>query len=116
MQKGKIGETYNIGGNNEWANIDIINLLCATIDNKLDTSKNLRDRFPTTPMALGRSSSELIEFVEDRRGHDRRYAINPDKAFKELGYKPSETFETGIVKTIEWYLENSDWWEPLRRQ
>jgi len=115
IKKGKVGETYNIGGNNEWANIDIVRLLCAEIDKRMDQNKALRDRYPDTPAARATSSDSLIVYVEDRRGHDRRYAINPDKAFNELGYKPVETFETGIAKTIDWYLDNPDWWEPLRK-
>lgn len=114
IKQGKVGETYNIGGNNEWANIDIVKLLCAEIDQRMDKNKALRDRYRDTPAARGEPSNTLITYVEDRRGHDRRYAINPDKAFNELGYKPAETFETGIAKTIDWYLENPQWWEPLR--
>jgi len=114
IQQGKVGETYNIGGNNEWANIDIVKLLCAELDKRLDSSAELRERFPACPVANGRSSGELIKYVEDRRGHDRRYAINPDKAFADLRYRPVETFETGIAKTIDWFLENPGWWEPLR--
>ena len=112
--KGKVGETYNIGGNNEWANIDIVNLLCAEVDKRMDSDESLRSKYPASPMAQGMGSSSLITYVEDRRGHDRRYAINPDKAFEDLGYKPRETFETGIAKTIDWFFENRDWWEPLR--
>lgn len=114
ISKGKVGETYNIGGNNEWANIDIVNLLCEEIDRRMDANESLRAQYPDTPMAEGKSSSSLITFVEDRRGHDRRYAINPDKAYEELGYTPRETFETGISKTIDWFLQNPNWWEPLR--
>jgi dTDP-glucose 4,6-dehydratase len=114
IKKGVVGETYNIGGNNEWANIDIVNLLCAEIDKRMDSSEALRKRYPETPMAQGKSSQSLITYVEDRRGHDRRYAINPDKAYNDLGYVPVETFETGIAKTIDWYLENPQWWQPLR--
>lgn len=115
LKQGKVGETYNIGGNNEWANIDIVNLLCVEIDKRLEASAELRERYPDTPIANGGSSASLIEYVEDRRGHDRRYAINPDKANAELGYKPVETFESGIAKTIDWFLENPQWWEPLRK-
>lgn len=114
IRQGKVGETYNIGGNNEWANIDIVNLLCAEIDNRLDTSAELREKYPAAPLANGSNSASLITYVEDRRGHDRRYAINPDKANAELDYQPIETFETGIAKTIDWFLENPSWWEPLR--
>lgn len=114
IRRGKVGETYNIGGNNEWANIDIVNLLCNEIDIRMDSDQELRERYPDTPMAGGLSSTTLIQYVDDRRGHDRRYAINPDKAFEELHYRPQETFETGIRKTIDWFLANPVWWEPLR--
>lgn len=114
IRNGVVGETYNIGGINEWANIDIVNLLCAEVDKRLEQSEELRQRFPDSPVSNGRRSVDLIKYVEDRRGHDRRYAINPDKANAELDYQPAETFETGIAKTIDWYLENEAWWEPLR--
>jgi len=116
IKKGIVGETYNIGGNNEWANIDIVKLLCAEIDMRMDSNEELRKQYPDTPMANGESSQSLITYVEDRRGHDRRYAINPDKAYNDLGYVPFETFETGIAKTISWYLENPRWWQPLRHK
>jgi len=90
IREGRLGETYNIGGCNEWANIDIVRLICHTMD-KLHPS-------PLTPYA------SLISFVTDRPGHDWRYAINAEKINGELGWKPQESFETGIVKTIEWYL------------
>lgn len=115
LRQGVVGETYNIGGINEWANIDIVNLLCEELDRRLDSSAELRERYPQCPIANGAGSKSLITYVEDRRGHDRRYAINPDKANHELGYKPSETFETGIAKTIDWFLDNPQWWRPLRK-
>ncbi len=114
LMRGVVGENYNIGGNNEWTNLDIVNLLCAEIDKRMDSNPELRSKYPETPMASGTSSSSLITYVDDRRGHDRRYAINPDKARDELGYQPRETFESGIARTIDWYLDNSDWWQPLR--
>jgi len=114
IRTGRIGETYNIGGVNEWANIDIVKILCEKIDEKLEQSEEFRQRYPDAPICNGKRSIDLIKYVEDRRGHDRRYAIDPEKADTELGYKPVETFETGIAKTIDWYLENPGWWEPLR--
>lgn len=115
IRKGVIGETYNIGGINEWANIDIVNLLCLELDKRLEANPELGDRFPLAPIVNGKKSKDLIQYVEDRRGHDRRYAINPDKANAELDYQPAETFESGIAKTIDWYLDNPQWWEPLRQ-
>ena len=93
--KGKIGDTYNIGGFNEWKNIDIVNLLCDLLDKKLQ-------RNPGT-------SSKLITYVTDRAGHDHRYAIDASKIKKELGWEPSLQFEEGLNKTIDWYLENEKW-------
>lgn len=115
IRKGVVGETYNIGGINEWANIDIVNLLCKEVDRRLEAKPELGDRFPLAPVVNGKRSVDLIQYVEDRRGHDRRYAINPDKANAELDYQPVETFESGIAKTIDWYLANPQWWEPLRQ-
>jgi dTDP-glucose 4,6-dehydratase len=95
FHKGKVTETYNIGGFNEWTNLDLIHLLCKQLDEKLDNPKG--------------TSEKLITFVKDRAGHDRRYAIDATKLNKELGWKPSVTFEEGLSKTIDWYLENEDW-------
>ena len=116
IRNGVVGETYNIGGINEWANIDIVNLLCAKLDQRMEESPELSQRFPLAPVVNGKRSTDLIEYVDDRRGHDRRYAINPDKANAELDYQPVETFESGIAKTIDWYLDNQQWWEPLRTE
>jgi dTDP-glucose 4,6-dehydratase len=90
------GETYNIGGNNEKTNIEVVKTICT----RLDSLK---------PRTDGRSYSEQITFVKDRPGHDRRYAIDADKIRRELDWSPSETFESGIAKTVDWYLNNSDW-------
>ena len=100
-ENGSIGETYNIGGNNEIKNIDIVNTICTILDD-LHPSDN------------GKSYSELITFVKDRPGHDFRYAINAKKIQNELGWFPRESFETGIKKTIEWYLENEIWWKRIQ--
>ena len=95
FQKGKLGETYNIGGFNEWKNIDLVKLLCQQMDEKLGREKG--------------ESEQLITFVKDRPGHDLRYAIDASKINKELGWKPSVTFQEGLSKTIDWYLENEEW-------
>ncbi|MEO3404446.1 dTDP-glucose 4,6-dehydratase [Mucilaginibacter sp. CAU 1740] len=95
FNQGKIGDTYNIGGFNEWKNIDLVNLLCKQMDEKL-----LRE--PGT-------SAQLITYVKDRPGHDRRYAIDATKINRELGWKPSVTFEQGLSETIDWFLENKTW-------
>jgi dTDP-glucose 4,6-dehydratase len=95
LHKGKMGETYNIGGHNEWTNIELIRLLCNIMDEKLGREKG--------------SNEKLITFVTDRAGHDLRYAIDATKLKEELGWTPSLQFEEGLNKTIDWYLENSDW-------
>lgn len=99
LENGRIGETYNIGGHNEIRNIDIVNIICSMLD-EMFPSKN-------------GSYAQLIEFVADRPGHDYRYAIDAKKILEELNWAPKETFETGIEKTIRWYLDNKWWWEEL---
>ncbi|MES2817363.1 MAG: dTDP-glucose 4,6-dehydratase [Pseudomonadota bacterium] len=96
LADGTLGETYNVGGWNEKANLDVVNTLCAILDQE-------------QPRADGRSYSEQITFVTDRPGHDRRYAIDASRLERELGWKPAETFETGIRKTVRWYLDNQAW-------
>jgi dTDP-glucose 4,6-dehydratase len=113
IERGSIGETYNIGGNNEWANLAIVELLCDQLDARFAEDAGLAARFPDAPQARGRSARELITFVEDRAGHDWRYAIDAGKVSSELGFVPAETFETGIDKTIGWFLDNESWWRPL---
>ncbi len=99
FHKGRLGETYNIGGHNEWQNIALIRLLCRLMDEKLKRDNG--------------SSEKLITYVKDRAGHDLRYAIDASKLEKELGWKPSLQFEEGLSKTIDWYLENTKWLENV---
>lgn len=113
LKKGEIGETYNIGGINEWANIDIVNLVCELVDNAFASQPALVDRFPSATAAIAGESKSLITYVKDRPGHDRRYAIDPQKANEKLGYQPKESFETGIAKTLDWYLANTGWWQRV---
>jgi dTDP-glucose 4,6-dehydratase len=113
LLEGVVGETYNIGGNNEWNNLNIVNLLCEQLDARFAADASLAQRFPDSPCANGGSARDLITFVEDRAGHDWRYAIDASKISSELGYQPAETFETGLAKTLDWYLGNEDWWRAL---
>jgi dTDP-glucose 4,6-dehydratase len=104
LQKGKEGEVYNIGGENEWHNIDIVTTLCERIDKILKNNPTLAKQFPKALHHDGNPSTNLITYVEDRAGHDRRYAVDPEKCHRELGFHPVESFESGIDLTIEWYL------------
>ena len=101
LQHGEIGETYNVGGNNEIRNIDIVKTICAILDEM-------------RPSPNGKSYGNLISFVKDRPGHDFRYAIDASKIKTELGWTPKETFESGIKQTIEWYIENESWWRKIQ--
>ena len=114
IKKGRHGETYNIGGNNEWANIDVVNLLCELIDARFSADRELAQRFPVSPCAKGGSAKSLVTFATDRPGHDRRYAINASKISTELGYKPVENFHSGLHKTVAWYLSNEQWWQSIK--
>ena len=113
LQQGRAGEVYNIGGNNEWKNLDIVKLVCRLVDDCFIKDKALKARFPKAPITHGEMSESLITFVKDRPGHDRRYAINASKMRDELGYAPRETFETGIRKTVGWYMDNEEWWRKV---
>ncbi len=100
VEKGKVGRTYNIGGENECSNLHLVQTICGILD-------RLRPRID------GSSYAELITFVADRPGHDARYAIDPTRIREELGWSPSVTVEEGLEKTVRWYLDNEDWWRPL---
>jgi len=114
IKGGRHGETYNIGGNNEWANLDVVNLLCELIDARFAANDELAKRFPDSPCANGESAKSLITFVTDRPGHDTRYAINAEKITSELGYDPVEDFDSGLNKTVDWYLANEQWWTAIQ--
>lgn len=109
---GRLGETYNVGGRNEWKNIEIVRLLCRLVDEAFAADPALARRFPRSPAAAG-SSEQLITFVKDRPGHDRRYAIDATKIERDLGFCPRESFETGIRRTLDWYLTHETWWRSV---
>jgi len=113
LESGRVGETYNIGGVNEWANIDIVTLVCRLLDERFAADVDLAARYPDCPAAASGSCARLIEYVEDRAGHDFRYAIDTTKIRDELGYAPETTFEEGIERTVDWYLDNRDWWSAV---
>ncbi len=102
VTKGEIGETYNIGGHNEKANIEVVKTICSLLD----------ELVPNKPEGVAQYQ-DLITYVKDRPGHDVRYAIDASKIERELGWKPAETFESGIRKTVEWYLNNKEWWSRV---
>ena len=104
ISRGEVGETYNIGGNEERANLDIVNLLCGSIDDVFRADAGLADRFPDAPAAKGANTSSLITMVKDRPGHDWRYAIDPSKIQKKLGWEAQDTFEKGILQTIKYFI------------
>ncbi|RLM18278.1 dTDP-glucose 4,6-dehydratase [Brenneria alni] len=103
VTEGKVGETYNIGGHNERKNIDVVTTICALLD----------ELVPDRPAGIAHYA-DLITYVADRPGHDMRYAIDAAKIERELGWKPQETFESGIRKTVEWYLDNEQWWSRVK--
>ncbi len=113
LQKGRVGETYNIGGVNEWDNLSLVKLLCQKVDHFFAENPALKQQYPDSFPAQGKTCESALEFVTDRAGHDRRYAIDADKIVNELGYSPSVTFDEGLGKTILWFLENQTWWTPL---
>ncbi|HDI3305057.1 TPA: dTDP-glucose 4,6-dehydratase, partial [Vibrio cholerae] len=102
VTEGQVGETYNIGGHNEKANIEVVNTLCALLE----------ELVPNKPAGVAHYA-DLITYVKDRPGHDVRYAIDASKIERELGWKPEETFESGIRKTVEWYLHHREWWSRV---
>jgi dTDP-glucose 4,6-dehydratase len=101
IKRGERGETYNIGGRSERSNIDVVRAICAILDEE-------------RPLGGGKSYAGQIRFVTDRPGHDRRYAIDPGKIERDLGWSAEETFETGLRKTVRWYIDNEWWWRPIR--
>jgi dTDP-glucose 4,6-dehydratase len=114
LEQGRLGETYNIGGGTEMANIDLVGVLCDEIDRCFATDKALTARFPGCPAASGGSTRELITFVKDRPGHDRRYAICADKLARELNFRAGTPSKDGLRRTVDWYLNNERWWRAVQ--
>jgi dTDP-glucose 4,6-dehydratase len=102
ITKGVVGETYNIGGHNEMTNLNVVETICDLLEEMVDSKPEGVNHF-----------KDLIQFVTDRPGHDLRYAIDAGKIERELGWTPDNTFETGIRQTVEWYLNNRDWWQAV---
>lgn len=113
LTRGKAGETYNIGGGAELANMEVIDAICREVDLAFEELEGLSDRYPEAPAARGGKTAELKTFVTDRAGHDRRYAIDERKARAQLAYAPERSFEEGLRHTLHWYLENEKWWRDL---
>lgn len=113
LQQGTPGETYNIGGSSEKTNLEVVRRICRAIDDRLTQSSDLRERFPKSPPANGQQSDTKIIFVKDRLGHDWRYAIDARRISRELGFEPETSFEVGIERTVDWYLDNETWWRTV---
>jgi dTDP-glucose 4,6-dehydratase len=110
LENGRPGETYNVGGGSELANLTLVERLCAAVDAAFGAEPTLAERFPTAPAATGNASASLVTYVPDRLGHDRRYAIDDAKIRGELGYEPASDFAGSLAATLAWYLANEPWW------
>jgi dTDP-glucose 4,6-dehydratase len=113
LARGTPGQVYNVGGNSETTNMEIVKTLCMLVDEHIIKRPELAKAFPASPASLGNKAVDLVTHVRDRPGHDRRYAINYAKAARDLGYAPGRDFATGIRATLEWYLSEQNWWQAL---
>lgn len=113
LERGVAGEVYNIGGREERSNIELIRKLCEIADRQLRAQPQWCERFPDCPAARGESTAQLISFVKDRPGHDRRYAIDCSKLERTLGFRPTVSFDAGLESTLLWYLQNEPWWRNV---
>lgn len=114
VKSGRIGETYNIGGGAEVSNIELIKMLCGLIDEKIRDTPKLKERFPDCPACSGARCQELVRYVKDRPGHDRRYAIDDAKLRRELGFSKRRSLVKGLAETVDWYIESEDWWRAIQ--
>ncbi|HEU4654940.1 MAG TPA: dTDP-glucose 4,6-dehydratase [Steroidobacteraceae bacterium] len=113
LERGRVGEVYNIGGSGECENIDLVHRLCEIADHLFAADASLRHMYPSSPAAQGRASKDLISFVKDRPGHDRRYAINAMKSRTELGYAAKVQLSAGLRDVFTWYVNNASWWRAV---
>src|ERR1700693_2842802 len=113
LARGRSGEVYNVGGNSETTNMEIVRTLCGLVDEALRESADLRAAFPAAPAVGGKRAADLITHVRDRPGHDRRYAINYSKAERELKYAPARSLTQGLGEALEWYIAHTGWWQAL---
>jgi dTDP-glucose 4,6-dehydratase len=113
IRKGRVGETYNIGGNCERDNISIVREICSLIDRRFENEPQLSHMYKESPAASGESTESLITYVKDRPGHDWRYAIDASKIESELSYAPRQDFESGLARTLDWMLANEPWWRAV---
>jgi dTDP-glucose 4,6-dehydratase len=113
IEKGRVGEVYNVGGGAELPNLQVIESLCGLVDAAFAKDAQLAVRFPDAPAANGGRTDSLKTYIEDRAGHDRRYAVDTTKISNELGYRPSVEFQSGLARTIDWYLAHETWWRAI---
>ena len=113
LLRGKVGRSYNVGGNEEHRNIDLVRRLCSSIDTLFDNEPALAKRFPDAPAGKGKATESLLTFVKDRPGHDWRYAIDATRIRNELGFEPAHDFDTGLELTVQWMLDHEGWWRAV---
>jgi len=113
LERGRAGATYNLGGESERTNLELVREICGLVDGVFERSPELAERYPLAPPAKGAKSASRITFVRDRPGHDRRYAIDAGRAARELGYQPRLDLGAGLERTLDWYLDNPQWWRSV---